>query len=77
MFYHDRIVFLKKDEIIIPFINSYNYRILIVMMWVCQSKVPSSIITNCVSVGHSQASCCRGDHKKEAIVIDYFHYSDA
>jgi hypothetical protein len=37
------------------FTNSYNYRILIILGWVCQSKVPSSITRDSVSVGHSQA----------------------
>jgi hypothetical protein len=45
----------KKDEITMLFTNSCNYRVLIVVGWVCQSKVPSSIITNNVSVTHSQA----------------------
>jgi hypothetical protein len=48
MFCHNRIAFLRKDEILMPFINSYNYRVLIVVGWVCQSKVSSSIITNSV-----------------------------
>jgi hypothetical protein len=38
-----------------PFTNTCNYRVLIVVGWVCQSKVPSSIIMNSVSVGYSQA----------------------
>jgi hypothetical protein len=58
------------------FINSCNYRVLIVVGWVCQSKVPSSIIMNSVSIGHSQADCYSDDHKEEAIVIDYFLYTD-
>jgi hypothetical protein len=55
MFCHDRIAILKKDEIKMTFTNSCNHRILIVVEWVCQSKVPSSIIMNGVSVGHLQA----------------------
>jgi hypothetical protein len=55
MFCHDRIAFLRKDEILISFTNSCNYRVLIVVEWVCQSKVPSSIIINSVSVKYSQA----------------------
>jgi hypothetical protein len=55
MFYHDRIAFLEKDEIKMTFTNSYNHRVLIVVGWICQSEVPSYIITNGVSVGHSQA----------------------
>jgi hypothetical protein len=39
------------------FTISCNYRVLIVVRWVCQSKVPSSIIMNSVSVGYSQAKC--------------------
>jgi hypothetical protein len=39
------------------FTNNCNYRVLIIVGWVCQSKVPSSIITNSVSVRHSQAQC--------------------
>jgi hypothetical protein len=46
MFCHYKIAFLRKDEILMPFINSCNYRILIIVGWVCQRKVPSSIITN-------------------------------
>jgi hypothetical protein len=46
---HDGIEFLRKDEIKMPFINSCNYRVLIVVGWVCQSKVPSSFVTNGVS----------------------------
>jgi hypothetical protein len=49
MFCHDRITFLRKDEILAPFTNSCNYRVLIVVGWAWQSKVPSSIITNSVS----------------------------
>jgi hypothetical protein len=37
------------------FTNSYNYTVLIIVGWVCQSKVPSSIIMNSVSMKHSQA----------------------
>jgi hypothetical protein len=37
------------------FTKCCNYRVLIVVGWVCQSKVPLSIITNSVSVEHSQA----------------------
>jgi hypothetical protein len=55
MFCHDRIAFLRKDEIFKLFTNSCSYRVLIVVGWVCQNKVPSSIITNGVNVGHSQA----------------------
>jgi hypothetical protein len=40
-----------------PFTNICNYRVLIVAGLVCQSKVPSSIITNSVSVGHSKVWC--------------------
>jgi hypothetical protein len=57
IFYHDRITFLRKDEILMSFNNSCNYKVLIVVGWVCQSKVPSSIIMNNVSVRHSQALC--------------------
>jgi hypothetical protein len=55
MFCHDRIPFLRIDEIMMPFTNSCNYRVLIVVWWAYQSEVPSSIIMNSVSVGHSQA----------------------
>jgi hypothetical protein len=29
IFYHDRIAFLRKDKILMSFINSCNYRVLI------------------------------------------------
>jgi hypothetical protein len=54
VFCHDRIAFLRKDEILMSFTNSYNYKVLIVVGWVCQCKVPSSIIMNSVIVEHSQ-----------------------
>jgi hypothetical protein len=31
MFYHYRIAFLRKDEIMMSFINSCNYKVLIVV----------------------------------------------
>jgi hypothetical protein len=31
MFCHDRIAFLKKDEILMPITNSCNYRVLIIV----------------------------------------------
>jgi hypothetical protein len=53
IFCHDRIAFLRKDEFLMPFTNRCNYRVLIVVWWVFQSKVPTSIIMNSVSVRHS------------------------
>jgi hypothetical protein len=38
MFCHERIVFLKKDEILMSFTNSCNYIVLIIMGWVYQSN---------------------------------------
>jgi hypothetical protein len=39
MFFHGTKAFLRKDKILMPFTNSYNYRVLIVVGWVYQSKV--------------------------------------
>jgi hypothetical protein len=39
------------------FNNNCNYGVLIVMGWVCQIKVPSSIITNSVRVRNSHSIC--------------------
>jgi hypothetical protein len=44
----------EKDEIMMSFTNSCKYRVLIIVGWVCQRKVLSSIIMNSVSVGHSE-----------------------
>jgi hypothetical protein len=53
IFCHDRIAFLKKVEFFMSFTNRCNYRVLIDVWWVFQSKVPTSIIMNSVRVGHS------------------------